>query len=107
MTDDFDLIVSSMLSQYGIRMMSRSFEDVTWAEFVALLAGLDANTALGRIVAIRAEENKDMLKAFTPEQRRIRSEYRNKIAKQVTKEDMAKVLEMYKQAFIQMAGEKH
>ncbi|WP_431731835.1 Gp15 family bacteriophage protein [Anaerotruncus colihominis] len=97
--------MSSILSQYGIRMLSKSFEDVTWAEFVALLSGLDPNTALGRIVAIRAEDDKDMLKAFTPEQRRIRNEYRNKAAKQVSKEEMARVLEAYKQAFIKMAGD--
>lgn len=92
-----------MLSQYGIRMMSKSFLDVSWAEFKALLCGLDGKTALGRIVAIRAEDDKDMLKAFTKEQHRIRNEYRNKLAKQVSKEDMAEILEMYKQAFIKMA----
>lgn len=94
-----------MLSQYGIRMMSESFHDVTWDEFAALLTGLDGNTALGKIVAIRAEDDKDMLKSFTPEQRRIRNEYRSSIAKKVKKEDMAEVLEAYKQAFIQMAGD--
>ena len=96
-----------MLSQYGIRMMSKSFEDVTWAEFVALLSGLDPNTALGRIVAIRAEEDKDMLKAFTPEQKKIRSDYRRKAAKQVSAEEMVSVLEAYKQAFIKMAGDSN
>lgn len=87
--------------------MSKSFEDVSWPEFKALLAGLDGTTALGRIVAIRAEEDKDILKNFTPEQRRIRSEYRKKIAKQVTPEEMTQVLDMFKKAFIQMAGDKN
>lgn len=87
--------------------MSESFHDVTWDEFAALLTGLDRNTALGKIVAIRAEDDKDMLKSFTPEQRRIRNEYRSSIAKKVKKEDMAKVLEAYKQAFIQMAGDSN
>lgn len=87
--------------------MSESFHDVTWDEFAALLTGLDGNTALGKIVAIRAEDDKDMLKSFTPEQRRMRNEYRSSIAKKVKKEDMAKVLEAYKQAFIQMAGDSN
>ena len=85
--------------------MSKSFEDVSWPEFKALLSGLDGNTALGRIVAIRAEEDKEVLKNFTPEQKRIRSEYRRKIAKQVSPEEMSQVLEMFKNAFIKMAGE--
>lgn len=93
-----------MLSQYGIRMMSKTFEDVSWPEFKALLSGLDGNTALGRIVSIRAEEDKDILKHFTPEQRRIRSEYRKKIAKDVTPEEMTQILDMFKNAFIQMSG---
>ena len=88
-------------------MMSKSFEDVTWAEFVALLSGLDPNTALGRVVAIRAEEDKDMLKAFTSEQRKIRSEYRRKAAKKVSQEEMVQILESYKQAFIRMAGDSN
>ena len=86
--------------------MAESFSDVTWGEFTALLTGLDGNTALGRIVAIRAEEDKEMLKHFTSEQRRIRREYRNKIAKQVSKEEMENVLEQFKQAFKKMAGDK-
>lgn len=96
-----------MLSQYGIRMMSETFQDVTWDEFKALLIGLHPDTALGRVIAIRAEEDKEMLKSFTKEQLRIRSEYRNKIAKEVSEEEMADVLEGFKQAFIKMAGENH
>ena len=33
------------------------------------------DTPLGRVVGIRSEKDKDIIKNFTPEQRRIRSEW--------------------------------
>lgn len=75
-----------------------------WGEFRDLLVGLGPDTTLGRIVAIRAEEDKEILKNFTKEQKRIRSEWRNRHAKSVPQRDMMKMLEELKTAFIQMAG---
>lgn len=75
-----------------------------WDEFRDLLVGISPDTALGRIVSIRAEDNKEHLKHFTKDQRRIRSEWRQKRAKQVSLEDRDKMLEQLKQAFISMAG---
>lgn len=68
-----------------------------------LISGLGPKTPLGQIVAIRAEDNQDILKTYSPAQRRIRSEYRNKKAKNVKPEKVADALEGIKQAFIQMA----
>lgn len=76
-----------------------------WDEFADLLSGLGPDTALGRIVSIRAEDNDEILKHFTPEQRRIRSEWRNKQAMKVSEEDRDKFLEEMKKAFLAMAGE--
>lgn len=73
-------------------------------EFKALLAGLGPDTALGRIVSIRAENDKDVLKHFSKEQRRIRNEWIQRKAKNKTKEDVESVLESLKNAFIYMAG---
>lgn len=75
-----------------------------WDEFADLLSGLGPDTALGRIVSIRAEDNDEILKHFTPEQRRIRSEWRNKQAMKVSEEDRDKFLEEMKKAFLAMAG---
>lgn len=75
-----------------------------WDEFKALLCGISTETPLGRIVSIRAEDDKDILKHFTKEQRRIRSDWRNRNAKTVTEEEMAVMLEQLKQGFISMAG---
>ena len=69
--EDWDLIVSSFLSQYGIRIQTREFETVTWDEFRSLLAGISPDTVLGRVVAIRSETDKNVIKHFTADQRRI------------------------------------
>lgn len=74
-----------------------------WAEFVSLLSGISSDSPLGRIVQIRLENDKDILKHFTSAQRRIRSQWRSKKAKAVTTEDTDKFLEQMKNAFIAMA----
>lgn len=74
-----------------------------WDEFTTLLSGLGPDTPLVRVVAIRAEEDKNVLKTFTPGQRRIRNEYRSRRAKQIPQENVQDALERMKQAFIQMA----
>nr|DAE50814.1 MAG TPA: hypothetical protein [Caudoviricetes sp.] len=75
-----------------------------WSEFRDLLVGLGPDTALGRIVSIRSEEDKEVLKHFTKEQKRIRNEWRARRAKQMKPEDMNDILEGFKKAFISMAG---
>lgn len=77
-----------------------------WEEFKQMLTGLGPNTVLARIVTIRTEEDKEPLKHFTKEQRRIRSEWRNRRAQQVSEKDREIFLEQMKQAFIQMGGGK-
>ena len=98
------MIVSSFLSQYGFRIYSDDFRKMKWEEFKALLSGLGPDTPLGRMVQIRAEEDEELLKYFTPEQKRIRREWRLREAKEKPKEELDAVLESLKQAFIQMAG---
>lgn len=77
---------------------------MSWDEFTDLLSGISPDTALGRIVAIRAEEDKDILKHFTPEQNRIRNQWRSKQAMKISEEERDKFLESMKQVFISMAG---
>ena len=105
--EDFDLIASSFQTQYGIRL-SRDLRGMKWNEFKALLIGIGAETPLGRIVSIRAEEDKEVLKHFTKDQHRIRNEWKSKrakeLAKRMTEADMNAVMEQFKQMFIQMAG---
>ena len=60
-----------------------------WEEFRDFLIGLGPETALGRIVAIRAEEDKEILKTFTKEQHQIRNAWRSKRARRLA-ETMSK-----------------
>ena len=75
-----------------------------WREFAAYMSGLDGRTPLGRIVSIRAEEDRDILKQFTPEQRKIRSDWRLRKAKKMPKQDVNAVIEQFKNLFIGLAG---
>ncbi len=102
--EDYDLIVASFSAQYGIRMYTKEFREMKWVEFRALLAGLGANTPLGQIVAIRSEEDKDILNHFTDQQKKIRNKWRNRKAREVSEKDLESVLEEFKQTFIDMAG---
>lgn len=77
--DDWNLIEASFLKQYGIRL--RQDDDMSWSEFCSLLAGIMSDTPLGQIVSIRAEKDPKVIKNFTKEQKRIRSEWLLRAAK--------------------------
>lgn len=68
------------------------------------MSGLDGRTPLGRIISIRAEDDREVLKQFTPEQKRIRSEWRRKRAKKMSAKDTAAAIESFKRMFIELAG---
>ncbi len=75
-----------------------------WGEFASLLAGLSADSPLGRIVQIRCENDPKILEKFTPQQHKIRNDWREKTAKQVSAESFDSFLEAMKNTFIKMAG---
>ena len=58
------MIVASFQSQYGIRL-SEQLHTMKWDEFHDLLVGIGPDTPLGRMVSIRAEDDKDVLKHFS------------------------------------------
>ena len=103
MIDDYDLIVSSFQSQYGLRL-SKEIHAMSWAEFRQMLIGIGPDTALGRMVTIRSENDEEILKQFSPEQKRIRNEWRSRRARSVTQTELQNVLDKLKEAFIAMAG---
>lgn len=74
--EDWELIESSFLKQYGIRLSAD--DDLSWREFVSLLSGLMRDTPLGTVVSIRAETDNDILKNFTEDQHRIRNKWMHK-----------------------------
>lgn len=78
---------------------------MTWDEFCTLLAGIMPETPLGQIVSVRSENDREKLKNFSPEQHRIRNEWRTRDLKkaQWTEEEAAKAVQEFqniiKQAF--------
>ncbi len=79
-----------------------------WEEFKQLIVGIGPETPLGRIVQIRAENDTNRLKNFTPEQHRIRNEWRmRKMKKNPRAEaDRDAMLMQLKDAFIKMGKQK-
>ncbi len=71
--DDWELIESSFLQQYGIRL--RTEDDMSWAEFCSLLSGIMPETPLGRVVSIRAEKDMKVIRNFTKEQKKIHNDW--------------------------------
>lgn len=104
MFEDWDLIISSFLSQYGLRIRTKEFETVSWDEFKALLSGLAPETALGRVVAIRSEIDKDVIKNFTPDQRRIYNAWRDRKAEIMTEADYEKEMDALERMMAQAFG---
>lgn len=77
-----------------------------WSEFKSLLIGISPDTILGRIVSVRAENDKDMLKHFTADQHRIRNEWRAKHARSMSKKNAKAAIADYERIFLEMVGVK-
>lgn len=75
-----------------------------WNEFTDLIAGLRPDTALGRIVQIRTETDKEVLKHYTPEMRKIRSDWQRKAAKGKTEKETKDFIASMQEVFKRMAG---
>lgn len=104
MFEDWDLIVSSFLSQYGLRIRTKEFETVSWDEFKSLITGLSPDTALGRVVSIRSETDKDIIKHFTQDQRRIHDRWRNRKVEIMNQETFEKEMGDLEMMFAAMCG---
>ncbi|MGM9614268.1 MAG: Gp15 family bacteriophage protein [Oscillospiraceae bacterium] len=94
--------MASFQSMYGIRL-SRELSGMKWREFCSLLSGLSADTPLGHIVSVRAENDPKRLKEFTPEMKRVRAKWRTRKAKAMPQEKVDDFVESMRKAFIAMA----
>ena len=74
-----------------------------WDELKAMISGLGPETVLGRVVSIRAETDKEIIKNFGREEQRIRSDWNKRTAQHASKEQIDNAMEQIKQAFIAMA----
>ena len=73
---------------------------MSWGEFSTLLAGIMPETPLGQIVSIRSEDDKETLKHFTPEQHKIRNEWRSLQAREMTSDpaEAARMVKAFQEA---------
>jgi len=72
---DYDrvLIEQSIAKQYGVLPSAQG--DLRYSDWAKMVSGLMDDTPLGRVVGTRMEQDREILKHYTPEQRRIRSEW--------------------------------
>lgn len=96
------MIVASFLTQYGLRIRTKEFESVSWDEFRSLLGGLAPETPLGRMVAIRSETDKNTIRHFTRDQKRIHDEWKNRKANAMTPETYEQQMVYLEQMMAQM-----
>lgn len=68
------------------------------------MAGLSPDTALGRIVAIRSETDKNVIKHFTKDQRRIYDEWQNRNVKEMSQETFEKEMANLEKMFAGLFG---
>ena len=83
--DDWDLIEASIAQQYGVRLR-KEINTIKWSEVRVMIAGLTSETPLGKIISIRTETDPDIIKNFSPDMRRIRNEWVNKLAQERLKD---------------------
>lgn len=102
--EDWDLIVSSFLSQYGLRIRTKEFESVSWDEFRSLLAGISPDTALGRVVAIRSETDEDIIKHFSADQKRIYDAWKDRKTENMAPETYEKAMANLEMLMAKMCG---
>lgn len=102
--EDWDLIVASFLSQYGLRIRTKEFESVSWDEFRALLSGIAPETPLGRMVAIRSETDKNAIKHFNRDQKRIYDAWRNRQAESMSQETYEQQMAYLEQMMAQLCS---
>ena len=87
-----------------MRIRTKEFESVSWDEFKALLAGLAPETPLGRIVAIRSETDKNVIKHFSKDQKRIYDEWRNREVKEMNQATFEKEMAGLEKMFAALCG---
>lgn len=66
-------MVASFATQY--HLFSRDIAELPYTEFYRLLAGIMYETPLGNIISIRSEKDNNVIKNFSPEQKKIRRDW--------------------------------
>lgn len=75
-----------------------------WDEFSDLLSGLNDKTPLGNMIAIRTEDDKEVLKEFNVAQRQIRNEWQSRKAETITANDYEQAMKGLEEMMKGLAG---
>lgn len=78
-----------------------------WQEFADLLAGLNEQTPLVKVAQIRTETDREALKGFTPEQRRMNAEWKKARALSRKKQETDGFLQTIEQTLSRLFGSDH
>lgn len=114
MKKDAVLIEQSIAKQYGI--IPSKQEDLKYSDWAKLVSGLMEDTPLGRVVMVRSETDKETIKKFTAEQRKIYKDWQNFRINQITqtpelfenyKEQMKALERSFSVAFGQKGGSQN
>ncbi len=100
---DSDLIEQSLTAQYGILPYAQGC--IRYKDWAMLVAGLNAQTPLGQVVAVRMEQDSETIRRFSAQQKKIRAEWQKFLAQKAGGcTDAKKALENLQMAFKQMYG---
>jgi hypothetical protein len=77
---DRSLIEQSIAKQYHI--LPSEQDELRYSDWAKLVSGLMEDTPLGQIVMLRSEKDRDVIKKFSKQQRKLRSEWNVFRAKQ-------------------------
>lgn len=95
-----------MRQQYGLRIQSDEFADMSWDEFSDLLSGLTDDTPLVRVAMIRTATDKETIKQMTPEHRRMRAEWQRRCAMERTAAETDSFLDTMQSVFARLFSNK-
>lgn len=93
-----------MRMQYGLRINSDEFRSMPWDEFADLLSGLNEQTPLVEVARMRTTNDRERIAQMTPEQRRMRAEWKNRRARRMPKQSIDEFLSMMQAAFAASFG---
>ena len=99
------LIEQSIAKQY--RVLPSEQGDLRYSDWIKMVSGLMDDTPLGRIVMIRSETDKERIKNFSPEQRRIQSDwkrFRSQRLQHFDSNDYDKQMRALESMFASLAG---
>lgn len=78
-----------------------------WDEFKDLISGLDPESPLGRMIQIRTEDNEDILREYTKDQKKIWNEWQRKKAALRSDAEVQSFIISMQEAFKNMAGDHY